>query len=178
MLSRECRWRQDLMPHCKPSRIQRSGLLCLGSLCQTTFFQREGAWFDLDHDRFAKNLRVAKRGAAGGPSSMTTDHFRPLLESVEDTTRLWRLAQDLSRAVVPDEIVDVVRLGRLTALQKPSGGVRGIVAGDDLPTIGHGSGARHGSVPVRSHHQVWRRVHRTRTPDFDRLRRPYHCSVN
>ena len=32
--------------------------------------------------------------------------------------------------MVPDEIVDVVRLGRLTALQKPSGGVRGIVAGD------------------------------------------------
>ena len=59
---------------------------------------------------------------------MTTDHLRPLLESVEDTTRFWRLAQDLSRAVVPDEIVDVVRLGRLTALQKPSGGVRGIVA--------------------------------------------------
>ena len=93
-------------------------------------FQREGAWFDLDHDRFAKNLRVAKRGAAGGPSGMTSDHLRPLLESVEDTTRFWRLAQDLSRAVVPDEIVDVVRLGRLTALQKPSGGVRGIVAGD------------------------------------------------
>ena len=60
---------------------------------------------------------------------MTSDHLRPLLESVEDTTRFWWLVQDLSKVVVPDEIVDVVRLGRLTALQKPSGGVRGIVAG-------------------------------------------------
>ena len=57
------------------------------------------------------------------------DHLRPILESVEDT-RFWRMAQDLARAVVPDEIVDVVRLGRLTALQKPSGGVRGTVVGD------------------------------------------------
>ena len=57
---------------------------------------------------------------------MTSDHLRPLL----DGGHIWRLVQDLSRAVVPDEVVDVVRLERLTALQKPSGGVRGIVAGD------------------------------------------------
>ena len=44
--------------------------------------------------------------------------------------RFWRFAQDLSRAVVPDEVVDVIRLGRLTALQKPNGGVRGTVVGD------------------------------------------------
>ena len=38
-----------------------------------------------------------------------------------------------------DEIVDVVRIGRLTALQKPFGCVRGIITGDimshDIPTI-------------------------------------------
>ena len=42
----------------------------------------------------------------------------------------WRLAQDLARAAVPEEILDVIRLGRLTALAKPSGGIRGIVCGD------------------------------------------------
>ena len=31
-------------------------------------FQRRGQWFSLDHDIFAKNLRVARRGAAAGPS--------------------------------------------------------------------------------------------------------------
>ena len=33
-------------------------------------------------------------------------------------------------ADVPDEIMDAIRLGRLTALRKPNGGVRGIVVGD------------------------------------------------
>ena len=53
-----------------------------------------------------------------------------MLDSEVDTARFWRLAQDLARATVPDEIVEVVRLGRMTALCKPNGGVRGIVAGD------------------------------------------------
>ena len=97
---------------------------------QDDLFQRRGPWFSLDHDIFAKNLRVARRGAAAGPSGMTADHLRPLLESEQDTRRFWRFAQDLSRAVVPDEVVEVIRLGRLTALQKPNGGVRGIVVGD------------------------------------------------
>ena len=93
-------------------------------------FVRRDPSVHLDRDMFAKNLRVSRRGAAGGPSGMTTDHLRPLLESVEDTTRFWRFSQDLARAEVPKEIVDVIRLGRLTALQKPNGSVRGIVSGD------------------------------------------------
>ena len=55
--------------------------MCFGSLCPTTF-QREGAWFDLDQDRFAKNS-----------SGMTTDLFRPLLEREGGTQRgfgSWR----------------------------------------------------------------------------------------
>ena len=66
--------------------------------------------------------QVVRRDAA--------DHLRPLLDSEVDTARFWRLAQDLARATVPDEIVDVVRLGRITALCKPNGGVRCNVAGD------------------------------------------------
>ena len=49
---------------------------------------------------------------------MSTDHLRPFLDSKVDTVQ----------QSVPDEIVDVVRLGRMTALCKPNGGVRGIVA--------------------------------------------------
>ena len=47
---------------------------------------------------------------------MTTEHLRPL--------------HDDARAQIPDVAVRMVRLGRLTALSKPDGGVRGIVAGD------------------------------------------------
>ena len=40
------------------------------------------------------------------------------------------MGQELARAQVPHEILQSIRIGRLTALQKESGGVRGIVAGD------------------------------------------------
>ena len=45
---------------------------------------------------------------------MTTDNLRPLLARVEDTTRFGRFSQDFARAGVPEEMVDVIRLGRLT----------------------------------------------------------------
>ena len=48
---------------------------------------------------------------------------RVILESEADTSSVCRAAQDLARAEVPP-------MGRLTALQKPAGGVRGIVCGD------------------------------------------------
>ena len=38
--------------------------------------------FQLDEDKFCRNLRSARRGAAGGPSGMTTEHLRPLLDDV------------------------------------------------------------------------------------------------
>ena len=70
-----------------------------------------------------------------GPSGMTAYHLRPLLESEHDTMRFWRFAQDLARACAPDEVVNAIRLGRLTALQKPNGVVRGIVVGDIIRLV-------------------------------------------
>ena len=74
----------------------------------------------LDPDLFAKNLRIARRGAG-----MTSEHLRPLLEHHGDMTRFWRFAQDLARIAVPNDIAEPVRLGRMTALPKANGGVRG-----------------------------------------------------
>ena len=106
-------------------------------------FAQRGPTFSFDPDLFAKNVRNARRGAVGGPSGMAADHLRMLLECEADIAKFWRLAQDLARAAVPKEILDVIRLGRLTALAKPSGGIRGIVCGDivvswqdDGPTVG------------------------------------------
>ena len=42
----------------------------------------------------------------------------------------FKVSERLARARVPPSVRDTVRLGRFTALQKPDGGVRGIVAGD------------------------------------------------
>ena len=40
------------------------------------------------------------------------------------------MAEEFVRAEVLVEVVEGIRLGRMTALRKPNGGVRGIVVGD------------------------------------------------
>ena len=88
--------------------------------------------FVLDLEIFLQNLRSSRRGAAAGPSGMTTDHLFPLLESERDSLKLHQFATTLARAEVPAEIVDLIRLGRITALRKKDGGVRGITVRDVL----------------------------------------------
>ena len=92
-------------------------------------FQPESS-LHLSQALLLKNLKCAKRGAAGGPSGMTAEHLRPVLEFSRDAERFWSMCQSFARGDVPEEILQAVRMGRITALQKPTGGVRGIVAGD------------------------------------------------
>ena len=61
---------------------------------------------------------------------MTAEHLRPVLESPHDVARFWSMCQSFARGDIPEEILQAIRMGRITALQKPTGGVRGIVAGD------------------------------------------------
>ena len=63
-------------------------------------FERRGPVFFLDANLFGKNLRVARKGTAGGPSGMTAEHSCPLLNNAHDTARFWRLSEDLARAFV------------------------------------------------------------------------------
>ena len=88
--------------------------------------------FDLDWDRFCSNVRTARRGVAGGPSGMTAEHLRPLLENDHDVASLCQFAQIIAWGEVRDLLEPAVRLGRITALQKPDDGVKGIVVGDAL----------------------------------------------
>ena len=78
----------------------------------------------LDAEDFARNMRSAKRGAAGCPSGMTADHLRLILESELDTRAFCRAAQDHAIAQVPPDVVAAIRIRRITALQKPGGSVR------------------------------------------------------
>ena len=63
---------------------------------------------------------------------MRYEHLRVLIED----DNLWELfadlAQDFARANVPGDIMQALRLGRMTALRKDDDGVRGIVAGSVL----------------------------------------------
>ena len=86
---------------------------------------------DLDEHRFGVNLRTSKRAAAGA-SGMTSEHSRPLLDRPADLHLLFQVGEILARGEVSGYVAGIIRLGRLTALQKPGGGVRGIVAGDIL----------------------------------------------
>ena len=60
---------------------------------------------------------------------MTVEHMRPLLESGVCTALLGS-RHPVARGQVPEEVLPAVRLGRMTAPQKPDGGVWGVVVGD------------------------------------------------
>ena len=86
--------------------------------------------FVLDPVELLICLRKARRGAAAGPSGMTSDHLFPILESEADSKLFVQVCALLAVGNVPDEIIDAIRLGWMTALSKPDGGVRVIVVGD------------------------------------------------
>ena len=52
--------------------------------------------FNLDEKIFIRNVRSARRGAAGGLSGMTSDHLRPVLESSRDLHTLFKVAESMS----------------------------------------------------------------------------------
>ena len=62
--------------------------------------------FELDHEAVLQNLRSARRGAALGPSGMTSEHLRPLLEHDGDGILPCELVEQCARASVPEEIVE------------------------------------------------------------------------
>ena len=84
----------------------------------------------LSAELFITNLQRARRGAAPGPSGCTNAHLRVLLNSEDDLSLLHRAAQQLVDATVPPPILDALRLGRMVALRKGDGRVRGLVLGD------------------------------------------------
>ena len=61
---------------------------------------------------------------------MTAEHLKLGPESPVICGLMGDVACQFARAQMPAEVVQAIRLGRKTALQKPAGGVRGIVVGD------------------------------------------------
>ena len=61
---------------------------------------------------------------------MTTEHLRPMMDSMNDMERLCLLGGIMARGEVPVHVEPAIRWGRMTALQNPDGGIRGIVVGD------------------------------------------------
>ena len=128
---KEMQWRQAPKRHWTSCKMCNAGLLNQGRHCSPEIagFQSPSL-FQLDEKQFGRNLRSARRGVAGGPSGMTCEHLRPLLDEGKAMQLLFKLGENLARAHVPLVAVSMVRSGRLTALSKPDGGVRGIVSAD------------------------------------------------
>ena len=82
------------------------------------------------HKFFLKNVRSAKRGAAAGPSGVTLEHLRPLLDSVKVQQLLCKLAQQVAVVCITPTVVEPIRMVR-----KTNGRVRGIVVGDVLRRV-------------------------------------------
>ena len=76
------------------------------------------------------NLRTARRGSAAGPSGMTNEHLRLMLDDPCDLGLLHQAALRFANAAVPAPVLAAARLGRIVALRKPTGRLRALVVGD------------------------------------------------
>ncbi|CAE7292329.1 unnamed protein product, partial [Symbiodinium pilosum] len=86
----------------------------------------------LSREILISNLRRSRRGAAPGPSGYTAEILRPLLDDPAALEALHAVAELLARALLPTSAASALGLGRIVAVSKPAGGVRGIVVGDFL----------------------------------------------
>ena len=50
---------------------------------------------------------------------MTADHIHPMLDNEHDSELLSQAASILAQGTIPREVLDGMRLGRLTVLRKP-----------------------------------------------------------
>ena len=113
---------------------------------------------------------------------MTSDHLFPVLESEATSELFTHLASLPAVGQAPDVILEAITLGRLTALQKPDGGVR-IVVGGIVRRLVARTMTKHFSkrveaatAPVRVEDQSRMRVRRSRLADPD-SRRDSHVGV-
>ena len=83
----------------------------------------------MDAQIFAKCLRTAPSGSSPGPGGCSNEILRVCLDDTETLLLLTAAAEDVARASVPPDVFRVFMLARMTALQKPDGGVRGIATG-------------------------------------------------
>ena len=86
----------------------------------------------LDRELFLTCLKTAPRGSAPGPGGCTFEHLRVLLDDEGGLEDLMLAAEVMAQAAVPAEVAEAYTAARLTALSKPTGGVRGIAAGTTL----------------------------------------------
>ena len=66
-----------------------------------------------------------RRGAAPGPSGMTSEHVRPLLSRPADLHWLFRAGEQLARGEAPEVAVEAIRMGEDDSAPKTGWGSPG-----------------------------------------------------
>ena len=112
---------------------------------------------------------------------MTAEHLKPTLDSARDAGLLCHAAELMARAAIPEEVLKAIRMGQMTALQKPTGGVRGIVAGDIIrrrATNQKEGGEGHSTFTICIIHSRRVRMHCACDPSNDRRESAMHSCVS
>ena len=86
----------------------------------------------LDEKLFLSALRAAPKGSSASLTGLRYEHLKVALDNERVSEALLSAARLYAQAKVPAEVAKLLRTGTLTALLKPNGKVRGIVAGDSL----------------------------------------------
>ena len=84
---------------------------------------------DLDRKTFFDSLRSAPRGSSAGPGGCTYEHLKLMLDDTDSQELLLATCNLLAQGKVLVVIGTALMGAWLTALTKPSGGVRGIATG-------------------------------------------------
>ena len=130
--------------------------------------------FDLDETKFASNVRSARRGAAAGPSGMTVEHIRLVLDNVRDAHLLFSMAEQLvvscPRSTFCHRCPQIGEDDRLPKTQWRRVRHRGgrcpqeVGGQDSCPTNGEGSGGSNASTPECHVHEGRDGMHRPCAP--------------
>ena len=86
----------------------------------------------LDYDCFAGTLQKCRRGLSPGLNGGRYEYLKLVLDDDSGFRLLFYVCERLANGDIPEGIPDILKVGRLTALRKPNGKVRGISAGDIL----------------------------------------------
>ena len=113
-------------------------------------FRPDDGLLDLSADRLFANLRGARRGAAAGPSGAIAERLRVLLDEEEGTDLFHHAVSCLVQGLIPSDVVAELRIGRMVALTKPSGGMRALVMGDVFRRIVSRTCAQHAAEALQA----------------------------
>ena len=83
----------------------------------------------LENDNLHRVLSTSRKGTAADLFGTRTEHLRVLLDAGPHWEAFRALAQAFANANVPPTVIELMAMGRMTALLKPNGQARGIVAG-------------------------------------------------